>query len=189
MAAIPDLSNTSLAAQKLLGCYLIRKLGHQNLVGKIVETEAYLGQGDITSHSYRGRTARNSVMFGPPGVAYIYFTYGMHYCFNVVSGKPAKGEAVLIRALEPVAGIKQMQSRRQQPDVKNLCSGPAKLCQALAIDKQLNGHKLTSPPLWLEPGEAVSNSDIVTTTRVGVSEVKPLNLRFYLKNNDYISHA
>jgi len=186
---------TAQAAKFLLGQKLVRQIGKQLLVGKIVETEAYLGQKDIASHSYNGETPRNSVMFGPPGHAYVYSTYGMHYCFNVVTSSAGNGEAVLIRAVEPLEGMEIMRQNRQlflkSPsrtvlDAHNLSSGPAKLCQALRIDKSLNGHNLANPPLRLELASKLAPK-IVTTTRIGITQNRELPLRFYIKDSDYVS--
>ncbi|MBI3984071.1 DNA-3-methyladenine glycosylase [Candidatus Microgenomates bacterium] len=186
--------NTVDAAKTLLGQLLVRKVGAQELIGKIVETEAYLGVNDVACHAYRGQTPRNSVMFGPPGRAYVYFTYGLHYCFNVVTGPRGVGEAVLIRALEPLEGTAGMARHRfGKPlsrtvlDSRQLCNGPAKLCQALRIDKQLNGHNLDHSPLRLLAGEGVPQRRIVTATRIGIREDKPLPLRFYIAGNPCVS--
>lgn len=179
------------SAQLLLGRVLVRVRSGQKLAGKIVETEAY-HQSDPASHTFRGMTARNAAMFGPAGRAYIYFTYGMHYCFNITAGTEGEGSGVLIRALEPLEGLDIMQQNRRlqgQPrSVKlNLCSGPAKLAQAMAIDKSLYGHDLTKPPLYLEGAEAIPTNQIVTTTRIGIKNSAATLLRFYIKDNPYIS--
>jgi DNA-3-methyladenine glycosylase len=174
-------------APRLLGCYLERDYGDQKALVKIVETEAY-DQTDAASHSYRGQTPRTEIMFGDPGFLYVYFTYGMHYCCNVVVGPKGHGSAVLIRAVEPIHGEALMKARRPEKisgvDVSN---GPAKLCQALAIDKQLNGHDLTKTPLTLIINEPVAQTDIIQTTRIGISQATDVPWRFYLKNNPYVS--
>lgn len=171
------------AAKELLGWKLVRCLSNTKLTGKIVETEAY-HQEDAASHSYRGKTPRTEVMFGPAGHAYVYFTYGMHYCMNVVVGKDGQGAAVLIRALEPISGLELMaQHRGREP----LTNGPAKLCQALAIDRDLNGHNLSRPPLVLAPGKEVGAHQIVATTRIGIKDNAQATLRFYIKDNPYVS--
>jgi len=130
-------------------------------------------------------TPRNSVMFGPPGYAYVYFTYGMHYCFNVVSASEGIGEAVLVRALEPVLGVTLMQQRRGRQNPRELCSGPAKLTQAMGIAREHNRQDLIASDLFLCPGEA--GAAIVTTTRIGIKEGAELPLRFYLQGNNYVS--
>ncbi|MDB5163766.1 MAG: DNA-3-methyladenine glycosylase [Candidatus Saccharibacteria bacterium] len=173
-------------APTLLGCYLVRQLNGQRVVGKIVETEAY-HQRDAASHSYRGQTPRNSVMFGPPGFAYVYFTYGMHYCMNVVTGQPGEGSAVLIRALEPLEGLELMQENRGGKSESELTNGPAKLCQALGVDKRLNGHDLSAPSLQLVLGSPLPTSRIVQTTRIGIRHDTDKPWRFYIKDNPFVS--
>lgn len=171
-------------APKLLGSLLIRTTPAGVVVTKIVETEAY-HQRDAASHSYRGKTPRNSVMFGPAGVAYVYFTYGMHFCFNVVTGEEGEGSAVLVRALEPVEGLDIM--RKNRGGREDVANGPAKLCQALAIDRSLNGHNLTRPPLQLVLQPAIDSTDIIQTTRIGISREQHQPWRFYIKDNPFIS--
>ncbi|MFA7467969.1 MAG: DNA-3-methyladenine glycosylase [Desulfotomaculaceae bacterium] len=171
-------------ARELTGCMLVHHTPEGTTAGIIVETEAYL-QGDPACHASRGMTPRNSPMFGPPGFAYVYFTYGMHYCFNVVSAAEGVGEAVLIRALEPVRGIELMKKRRRREDIHDLCSGPAKLTQALAIGKEQNCRDLTGEQLFI--CLARSAAPLVTTTRIGIREGVELPLRFYLKDSKYVS--
>ncbi len=175
---------TITVARELLGCLLVHRTPEGITAGRVVETEAYL-QGDPACHAAKGMTPRNSVMFGLPGYAYVYFTYGMHYCFNVVSAPEGVGEAVLVRALEPVTGMTVMQRRRGRQNVRELCSGPAKLTQAMGIARKHNRQDLTSGDLFLCPGD--TNSAIVTTTRIGIKEGAELPLRFYLQDNIYIS--
>lgn len=171
-------------APKLLGCYLERTINGQKVVGKIAETEAY-DQTDAASHSYKGRTPRTEIMFGPPGFLYVYFTYGMHYCCNVVTGKIGEGSAVLIRALEPVEGIDLMKQNRNRNT--GLTNGPAKLCQALQINASLNGHDLSKSPLQLLPGTRVNINDMTTTTRIGISADQHRQWRFYIAGNPHVS--
>ncbi len=173
-------------APRLLGSLLIYKQNGQRLVGKIVETEAY-DQSDAASHSYKGRTPRTDIMFGPAGFVYVYFTYGMHYCFNVVTGKEGQGSAVLIRALEPVEGIAYMRENRNRQDDLQLTNGPAKLCQALNINKTLNGHNLSEPPLYLEVSDQIPNDKIVQTTRIGITKDTQRPWRFYIRGNPFVS--
>ena len=174
-------------ARRLLGSLLIRELDGRRLVGKIVETEAY-DQTDAASHSYRGRTPRTEVMFGPAGHLYVYFTYGMHYCCNVVTGQVDEGSAVLIRAIEPLEGQESMlDNRGGKVTERQLTNGPAKVCQALGIDAGLNGHDLQQPPLRLQLEPQVSPELIQTTTRVGISQAIDIPWRFYLKDSDFIS--
>ncbi|MEO6514021.1 MAG: DNA-3-methyladenine glycosylase [Candidatus Saccharimonadales bacterium] len=175
-------------APRLLGSLLVREVDGHRLVGRIVETEAY-HQSDAASHSYKGKTPRTEVMFGPPGRLYVYFTYGMHYCCNVVTGPAGEGSAVLIRALEPVEGEVFMAKNRQGVAVGQLTNGPAKLCQALDIDKTLNGHDLRIVPLQLELLTPLLPEQIVQTTRIGISQAKDVPWRFYEKNNTFVSKS
>jgi DNA-3-methyladenine glycosylase len=168
-------------AENLLGCYLIRG----RCVGKIVETEAYLAD-DPASHSFNGETKRNFVMFGEPGRAYIYFVYGNHYCFNVVTNKKGIGEAVLIRALEPISGVGLMRRRRGAvEEIKNLCNGPGKLAQAMGISKQDNGKNLLEGDLRIEKGE--KSKAVCIGERVGISKGKEFLCRFFIKDNEFVS--
>lgn len=174
------------AAKRLLGCELTRETNGQTVRVRIVETEAY-DQTDAASHSYNGRTQRTDVMFGPAGHLYVYFTYGMHYCCNVVVGEEGYGAAVLIRAVEPIDNEDVLKERRGGKEGVELTNGPAKLCQALAIDKQMNGHDLALSPLRLVVRPALNN--IVTTRRVGISRARDVPWRFYLKGNPYVSRG
>jgi len=179
---------TEKVARKLLGKILVRVIGGKILSGKIVETEAYLDENDLASHSAVGMTERNKVMFGEAGLAYVYFTYGMHYCFNVVTGEVGKGSAVLIRSLEPIDGIDLMKKFRQKDDVHILTNGPAKLCQALKIDKKLNGVDLkTSNEIFIAEPDKNEKFEVVITKRIGIEKSKDLLLRFYIKENKFVS--
>jgi DNA-3-methyladenine glycosylase len=157
-------------AADLIGCaFLYRGVG-----GRIVETEAYR-EDDTVSHSHRGKTARNAVMFGPPGRLYVYFTYGMHFCANLVCGPEGTASAVLLRALEPQEGLDRMKARRGIDDERLLCSGPARLCQALGIGRAENGLEATHEPLvvlprasGVDPAPRSKQPRIVITPRVGV---------------------
>ena len=174
-------------ARRLLGSLISRETDGQILVGKIVETEAY-DQTDAASHSYHGKTPRIEVMFGPAGRAYVYFTYGMHHCFNVVVGPEGRASAVLIRAIEPLKGQEVMKFNRKNPSSEiNLTNGPAKFCQAFLIDRRLNGHDLSELPLKLELKPSIKNSEIITTTRIGISRDIDRPWRFYIKDNPYVS--
>ncbi|MDB5184642.1 MAG: DNA-3-methyladenine glycosylase [Candidatus Saccharibacteria bacterium] len=174
-----------LAAPRLLGCLLEREIDGQLLRVRIVETEAY-HQSDAASHSYKGRTERTKVMFGPAGFLYVYFTYGMHYCCNVVTGPAGEGSAVLIRAVEVIEGEAALEARRGRSGIA-ATNGPAKLCQALGIDKALNGHDLRRPPLRLIEQPELPAAEIVQTTRVGISQAKEVPWRFYLRTSKYVS--
>jgi DNA-3-methyladenine glycosylase len=175
-----------IVAPRLLGSLLIRDTASGRLVGKIVETEAY-AQTDAASHSYHGRTPRTDVMFGPPGHLYVYFTYGMHYCCNVVTGEEGYGSAVLLRAIEPVEGEDLMQKNRHGRAGIELTNGPAKLCQAYDITRQWNGHDLRQPPIILSVADPVKPDGIVQTTRIGISQAQDVPWRFYIRNNPYVS--
>lgn len=173
------------AARRLLGCELERIIGDKKLRVKIVEVEAY-DETDAASHSYKGRTPRTDVMFGPAGRLYVYFTYGMHYCCNVTVGRDGEGAAVLIRAVEPLEGEVIMQRFRHGRTGVELTNGPAKTCQALSIDKAMNGHFLAEAPLRLLLRPPIE-SGIITTTRVGITKAKDAPLRFYLEKSEYVS--
>jgi len=180
-----------LVAQDLLGKILVRKIGKHVFSGKIVEVEAYRGELDPASHAYRGKTKRNEVMFREGGFLYVYFTYGMHFCANVVTGKANKGEAVLIRALEPIEGIEDMKRNRNMPPDKepmySLTNGPAKLCQALDIDGGNNGTDLLGEEIFLTEGKSLLKSATGTSTRVGISRGKEKKWRFFIKGNAWVS--
>jgi DNA-3-methyladenine glycosylase len=175
------------AAPLLLGCTLARKLPGGMVKFKIVETEAY-HQADPASHSYAGLTGRTAPMFKAGGHIYVYFTYGMHYCLNIVTGPSGVGEAVLLRAAEPLAGIDLMQQNRGITNINNLANGPAKLAQALGIrDTKLSGTKLSRANIWLEPVPQAKGSEIVTTTRIGIKKAVDQPWRFYIKDNPFVS--
>jgi len=174
------------AAKYLLGCEIWRTLpSGEVLKARIVETESY-HQDDPASHTFRGETKRNKAMFGPAGFAYIYFTYGMHWCFNITAGEVGYGAGVLIRAVEPLEGIETMKKFRNIDDVKQLTNGPAKLAQALAIDSTLYGHDLTKPPLMVYKPKN-KKFETVETTRIGISLAVDEVARFYIKNNIFVS--
>ncbi len=177
--------DTVTVARELLGKIIVNYTPAGPIAGRIVETEAYI-QGDPACHASRGMTPRNRVMFGPPGHAYVYFIYGMYFCFNTVTARAGVGEAALIRALEPLAGLPVMRANRRRQKAVDLCSGPAKLVQALGITRDHNGVDLTAGSLVLLQGTA-PEENIVTTTRIGVNEVVKLPLRFYLEGNKYVS--
>jgi DNA-3-methyladenine glycosylase len=154
--------------------------------GRIVEVEAY-DQHDPASHGYRGRTARNAVMFGPPGHAYVYRSYGIHWCLNLVCGEEGVPEAALIRALEPTHGLDVQRARRGVDDVRALCSGPGKLCQSLGVTREDDGLALDVPPFRLE--ERVEVPEIVTGPRIGITRATELNWRYMNARSPYLSRA
>jgi DNA-3-methyladenine glycosylase len=185
--------DTVTMARELLGTFLVHKTRAGRTVGRIVETEAYLFENDPACHAHKGMTRRNAAMFGPPGRAYIYLIYGMYHCFNVVTAREGVGEAVLIRALEPIDGVELMQKRRGTEELKNLCSGPGKLVIAMGMGPKLNGCPLFSGPLTLHSRESFKACDphctdeIVATRRIGITLAAHLPLRFFLKGTRFVS--
>jgi DNA-3-methyladenine glycosylase len=171
-------------APALLGCELVHNDPRGFTSGIIVETEAYR-EDDEASHSFRGPTPRNEVMFGPGGHAYIYFTYGIHYCFNIVAGHEDYGEGVLIRALKPTGGLELMRQRRQTEDDLNLCSGPAKLVQALSISRMQNGAALNTHVLHLRP--RLTEPTIALSPRIGIKKAVDKPWRYFLANSPFVS--
>jgi DNA-3-methyladenine glycosylase len=179
-------TSAAAAARRLLGCILERELDGEVVRCRIVETEAY-DQTDAASHSYKGRTPRTDVMFGPAGYLYVYFTYGMHYCCNIVVGHAGEGAAVLIRAVEPLGGEEVLQRRRGGKAGVELTNGPAKTCQALGIDRAMNGHDLREAPLRLVMEPTLDEAEIVVTPRIGIKQAVDIEWRFYIKGNPYVS--
>jgi DNA-3-methyladenine glycosylase len=172
--------DTTLVARELLGKLLVHQAGGVIRVGKIVETEAYLGEHDLAAHSSKGRTRRTEIMFGPPGYAYVYLIYGMYYCVNVVTERAGHASAVLLRAVEPV---KNLEGRT---------CGPGLLCRAMKIDKALNGHDLLSDDFFIAAPETAEKVFIVKRPRIGVDYAKhwaKRHLRFYLKGNPHVSRT
>lgn len=188
----PDTPTTDVA-RALLGAVLHRRLDDGTLMsGRIVETEAYLGLADAACHSFHGRrTPRVASMYLRAGHAYVYRIYGLHACLNVVTGDEARPEAVLVRALAPLAGAARMRALRGRPDDDaRLCAGPARLTQALAIGVDLDGHPLHAPPLWLAPGTAVADADVAVGPRVGLSDLvasRDWPLRFFVRGDASVS--
>ena len=169
---------TAIVAKALLGHHLVHRVKGVERVGKIVETEAYLGQHDLASHSSKGRTKRTETMFGPPGYAYVYLIYGMYHCFNVVTEFAGIGAAVLIRAVEPIANI------------SDRACGPGLLCKAMMIDRQCNEHDLLSDNLFIADAGDEPSKQIIETPRIGVHYAKEWAnkpLRFYIQGNAFVS--
>lgn len=173
-------------ARALIGKILVRIYGNEIYSGIIVETEAYLGDKDRASHSYSGKTKRNEYMFSGGGIAYVYFTYGNHYCFNVVTGPEELAHAVLIRAVIPLNGIKNMKKNRHSNDIYNLTSGPGKLAQAFRIDKSLNGADLIGNDIFILKNE---NDDfkIARSKRIGITKDADKPYRFYAEGCFFVS--
>lgn len=176
-------------ARELLGAYLVSDCGEGRCVGRIVETEAYPGPHDPASHAAAsiGRTARNEPMFGPPATVYVHVNYGIHWCLNAVVGPAGYPAAVLVRALEPIEGLDLMRFRRPGRADRELASGPAKLTRALGIGPELQGHRLTEPPLFIAAGARVPDRQLVRTTRIGISRGACEEWRFYNRRSDCVS--
>lgn len=177
----------TLVAREVLGKLLIRKAGRRLTVGRIVEAEAYLASGDDACHAAKGRNRKNATMFGPPGLAYVYVIHARH-CVNLVTEPAGTPSAVLVRALEPLAGLDLMHDRRGAEAVLDLARGPARLCEALAIDRTLDGWDLTrGQKLWLADDPAATPFEIRTSPRIGVTSAHDLPLRFYVAGNRFVS--
>jgi DNA-3-methyladenine glycosylase len=179
---------TELVARDMLGAVLECHTSEGITSGRIVEVEAYLGEHDPACHAAVGRTARTTPLYGPPGTAYVYFIYGMHWCVNAVTRDEGLPSAVLIRALEPLEGIELMQQRR--PGVRHpqeLTNGPARLCQALGIDGAHNGLPLQRPPLLLRRGDGVPDDGVVVTPRIGISRATDWPLRWLIADSAFVS--
>ena len=160
-------------ARDLLGSRLVRLEDGRRVGGTIIETEAYIGEQDLGCHCRSGRTQRNAVMYGPPGHAYVYFTYGMHWMLNFVTEAEGQPAAVLIRAIRPTEGLELIADRRLPQKQALWTDGPAKLCQALDIDRRFNGADLCDPrgELWVESGEAITDESVTIGPRVGLYSV------------------
>jgi DNA-3-methyladenine glycosylase len=178
--------DTAALARFLIGKLVVRAFPDTLATARIVETEAYL-TGDEASHSFRGRTPRNKVMFGPPGYAYVYLAYGVSFMLNVTSAEEGAGEAVLIRAAEPLAGVDAMRRLRGDAPTRDLLRGPGRLAKALGIDRRLNGLDLCSAgELWLA-SDGAAWGDIGVSVRIGITRAADRPLRFYLKDSRYLS--
>lgn len=175
-------------ARDLLGRWLVHDSPQGRVAGRIVEVEAYRGADDPASHAFRGPTRRNAVMFGEPGHAYVYFTYGMHHCLNLVGGRKGVANAVLVRSLEPHLGIEIMQDRRGVSVVERLARGPGCVAEALGLDLSHNGLDVTRPPLWvadLDPERG--GHRIGMSSRIGIRVATERPWRFYLRGNPCVS--
>lgn len=180
--------DVKVVARELIGTRIVSTIGGRRTSGIVVETEAYLSKQDSACHGYTGQTNRNASMFGRSGLAYVYAIHA-RYCFNIVTERIGKPAAVLIRAIRPESGITSMRARRQRDSVYELCSGPAKLCQALGIDLRMDGAELTCRrKLWLEKvGRRMKRHSIHVTRRIGVTSAEELPLRFVLRGSPYAS--
>jgi len=182
--------DTIKVARQLLGKYLVRKHPDGTTVGKIVETEAYVGPHDLACHASKGRTARTEVMFGAPGHAYVYFIYGVYWCLNIVTEEVGHASAVLIRALEPIEGIELMEKRRGTEKIHNLASGPGKLCLAMAIDKGLNAADMARGKVLYVEDRGEPPLKIRATPRIGVDYAgtwKDKPWRFLIRGSEFVS--
>lgn len=181
-------SDAETLAPALIGCLLVHERPGERLVGRIVETEAYLSEGDPASHSARGPTARNASMFLAGGAAYVYRIYGLHHCFNVVSGRAGRGEAVLVRAVEPLEGLAAMAQRRGEVPPRRLCAGPANLVVAFEIGPRHDGCALDVGELRLERGpRSRLPAPIARGSRIGLTKGRELPLRFGLAGSPWLS--
>jgi DNA-3-methyladenine glycosylase len=183
-----------IVARALLGKLVVREMEGESLIGRIVEVEAYFGKEDPAAHSYVGRTMRNAVLFGPPGFAYVYFIYGMYYCLNVSCEPDGEAGGVLIRALEPIAGLATMAKLRKlppNPKPQMLTSGPGRLCQALDITRAAhNDLDVTSPTSLLRfERDDYRVSGIVVTPRIGIRQAAELPARFLIEGNKFVSRG
>jgi DNA-3-methyladenine glycosylase len=184
-------------ARELLGKLIVRREGRKQLAGRIVEVEAYLGAGDLAAHAAAGNTARNAVLWGPPGHAYVYFIYGMHYCLNISCLPEGDAGCVLIRALEPVSGIREMAKARGLADLdltsmrelRKLASGPGKLAEALGITRPRdNGKDMLSPKsdlVAMDDGFRVT--EVAVTPRIGITKSAEMPLRYVIAGNHFLS--
>jgi DNA-3-methyladenine glycosylase len=186
--------DTLTVAREILGCRVVHETPAGRASGRIVEVEAYHGEDDPACHAAAGRTARTAPLYGPPGLSYVYFIYGMYHCLNVVTREEGLPSAVLIRALEPVEGLELMRRRRagrrgngEPPDDRRLCDGPGKLCLALGITLEHNRRDLTKSTLWIEPDQAPRR--VVWTPRVGVSVGTERFWRCLVKGSPYVSRS
>ena len=181
---------TEIVAREMLGTVLECETGGGVASGIIVETEAYLGEHDLACHAAVGRTARTEHLYGPPGISYVYFIYGMYWCFNAVTRAEGEPSAVLVRALEPLDGLPLMHKRR--PRIKNdveLTNGPGKLCTALGITGALTGKSLQRKPIVIREGAAVADYDVEVTARIGITKSADWPLRWIIRGNRFVSRG
>jgi DNA-3-methyladenine glycosylase len=180
--------DTELVARELLGAVLECHGPDGIVAGRIVETEAYVGEHDLACHAAAGRTSRTEPLYGRPGIAYVYFIYGMYWCFNAVTRAEHKPSAVLVRAVEPLVGLDLIRARR--PKVRrdvDLTNGPGKLCLALGIDARHNTLRLDRPPILIRAGTPVSDQDVTITPRIGITQCADWPLRLFVTGNPFVS--
>jgi DNA-3-methyladenine glycosylase len=179
---------TEIVARELLGAILVCRSKEGTASGRIVETEAYVGEHDLACHAAAGRTSRTEPLYGEPGIAYVYFIYGVHWCVNAVTRRAGLPSAVLIRAIEPIDGVDLMRTRRPaaRRDV-DLTNGPGKLCQALAITGEHNRLSLERPPLQILAGDRVPDRDVAITPRIGITQCADWPLRWVIAGNPWVS--
>lgn len=181
-------------APELIGKYFCKKAGEKLLVGKIVEVEAYNGAFDEAAHTFIGKTERNKIMFEDGGHLYVYFTYGMYFCCNVVCGVKDEGQAVLIRGIQPINEIDTMLRNRfgtietNSTQEKNITNGPGKICMAFNIKRNANGTDLTGNNIFLTEGESIDKSEIMVSKRIGIKKSADLPWRFFVRNNSYVTN-
>jgi DNA-3-methyladenine glycosylase len=175
-------------APDLLGALVVSRVGGVRTSARIVETEAYLGYRDPASHGYlHRRNQRNAALFGPPGSWYVYLSYGIHWCANLVCEAEGTASAVLLRALEPVEGVERMRERRGRVEDRSLCSGPGKLCQALGITRDLDGLMMPDAGVVVLPPAVILPFEVTTTPRIGITKAAEWPLRFLVKGNPHVS--
>ena len=181
---------TEIVARELLGAILECTTDGGRTSGRIVETEAYLGEHDLACHAAAGRTARTEPLYGRPGTSYVYFIYGMHWCFNAVTREVGLPSAVLVRAIEPIEGEELMRARRRAARRRvDLTNGPGKLCQALGIDGTLNHLSLQRAPLVIRAGGEIPDSAVAVTPRIGITQAADWPLRWVVKGNEFVSRG
>jgi DNA-3-methyladenine glycosylase len=177
-----------MVAPELLGMVVVSSVGGEITEAVITETEAYLGYDDPASHGYlHRRNARNAALFGPPGTWYVYLSYGMHWCANLVCQRTGQASAVLLRALQPIEGLEIMRERRGGVPDRQLCSGPGKLCQALGITRTLDGQKMATSPVIVRPPNRWERAQVAVTPRIGITKAADWPLRFHLAGSPWLS--
>jgi DNA-3-methyladenine glycosylase len=177
-----------IVAAELLGTVVVSMVGGEITKARIVETEAYLGYDDPASHGYlHRRNAQNAALFGPPGSWYVYLSYGMHWCANLVCQKMGLASAVLLRALEPLVGVEIMRRRRGRVLDRDLCSGPGKLCQALGITRKLDGTRMSQSPVIVGPADRWEETTVAVTPRIGITKAADWPLRFHVAGSPWTS--